>query len=83
MSRILNEASQELEIDAQKALSGLQEDKEIMRRLQQVKQRRKESSGDVNKGLFKWSINWMITMLPFIFGIVNINASLNIGVDHI
>ena len=55
VSRILNEAAQELEQDAQKALRDLEEDKEIMKRLQEVKQRRKESSSDINKGKTKYS----------------------------
>ena len=50
IGKILNEAAGELEKDAQKALKGLEEDKEIMKRLQEVKQRRKESASDVNKG---------------------------------
>ena len=50
IGKILNEAADELEKDAQKALKGLEEDKEIMKRLQEVKQRRKESASDVNKG---------------------------------
>ena len=48
--RILSEAAQELELDAQKALKGLQEDKEIMKKLQDIKQRRKESTTDINRG---------------------------------
>lgn len=51
VGRILNEAAQELEEDARKAMRGLEEDKEIMKRLQEIKQRRKESSSDVNRGI--------------------------------
>lgn len=50
IGKILNEAAGELERDAQRALKGLEEDKEIMKRLQEVKQRRKESVKDINKG---------------------------------
>lgn len=49
VTRILNETAQTLEEDARKALKGLEEDKEIMKRLQEVKQRRKQSSTDVNR----------------------------------
>ncbi|KAL4239061.1 Abscission/NoCut checkpoint regulator [Mactra antiquata] len=49
VSRILNEAASELDADAKKALKDLEEDKEIMKRLQEIKQRRKESATDVNK----------------------------------
>ncbi|XP_060606895.1 abscission/NoCut checkpoint regulator-like isoform X2 [Ruditapes philippinarum] len=49
VSRILNEAAKELEQDAQKALRDVQEDKEIMKRLQEIKQKRKESASDINK----------------------------------
>lgn len=46
MQRLIAEASKELDVDAQKALEDLQKDKEIMKRLQAVKNRKKE---DVNK----------------------------------
>ena len=48
MQRLIAEASNELELDAQKALQDLQKDKEIMKRLQEVKNRKKD---DVNKGI--------------------------------
>ena len=50
IGKILNDAAVELEKDAQKALKGLEEDKEIMKKLQEVKQRRKDSAKDNNKG---------------------------------
>ena len=50
--KILSEAAQELEQDANKALKGLEEDKEIMRKLQEIKQKRKESKTDINKGRY-------------------------------
>lgn len=49
IGKILNEASLELEKDAEKALKGLEDDKDIMKKLQEVKQRRKDSAKDVNK----------------------------------
>ncbi|KAK3580877.1 hypothetical protein CHS0354_032939 [Potamilus streckersoni] len=49
MNRILSDAAKELEIDAQRALEGLEKDKEIMKKLKEVKQRRKESKSDINK----------------------------------
>ena len=47
MQKLIEEASKELDVDAQKALSDLQKDKEIMKRLQEIKDRKKE---DINKG---------------------------------
>ncbi|XP_052270758.1 abscission/NoCut checkpoint regulator-like isoform X2 [Dreissena polymorpha] len=49
MRQILNAAAQELEQEAQRALKGLEDDKEIMKKLQEVKERRKQSSTNVNK----------------------------------
>ncbi|XP_033735274.1 abscission/NoCut checkpoint regulator-like isoform X2 [Pecten maximus] len=46
MHRLIAEASQEVEADANKALEGLQKDKEIMKRLQDYKGKSKE---DINK----------------------------------
>lgn len=47
MQRLIAEASKELDVDAHKALEDLQKDKDIMKRLQEVKNKKKE---DVNKG---------------------------------
>ncbi|XP_060062890.1 abscission/NoCut checkpoint regulator-like isoform X1 [Ylistrum balloti] len=46
MHRLIAEASQEVEADAQRALEGLQKDKEIMKRLQDYKGKTKD---DINK----------------------------------
>lgn len=46
MQRLIEEASKELDVDAQKALEDLQKDKEIMKKLQEIKDRKKE---DINK----------------------------------
>ncbi|VDI06487.1 Hypothetical predicted protein, partial [Mytilus galloprovincialis] len=46
MQRLIAEASKELDVDAHKALEDLQKDKDIMKRLQEVKNKKKE---DVNK----------------------------------
>lgn len=52
LQNLIAEASKDLEVDAQKALEDLQKDKEIMKKLQEVKNRKKE---DVNKGNnFDW-----------------------------
>lgn len=49
VSRILIEAAKELEDDALNAMQGLQQDKEIMKKIKEIKQRRKESAADINK----------------------------------
>ena len=46
MNKLIEEAANELELDAKKALTDLQKDKDIMKRLQEIKSRRKD---DVNK----------------------------------
>lgn len=48
MNKLIEQAAKEMEMDAHKALEDLQKDKEIMKKLQEIKSRKKE---DVNKGI--------------------------------
>jgi hypothetical protein len=49
VARFIQEAARELDVDAHTALDALQQDKEIMRRLQDVK--RTKTDENVNKGM--------------------------------
>ena len=41
MNRLMAQAAEEMELDAQRAVAGLEQDKELMARLQQLKEDRK------------------------------------------
>ncbi|XP_064600570.1 abscission/NoCut checkpoint regulator-like [Liolophura sinensis] len=46
MNQLIAQTAKELEIDAQRAIAGLQKDKEIMEKLSEIKRRKKSSQGD-------------------------------------
>lgn len=45
MNQLIAQTAKELEIDAQRAIAGLQKDKEIMEKLSEIKRRKKSSQG--------------------------------------
>ncbi|XP_041351923.1 abscission/NoCut checkpoint regulator-like isoform X2 [Gigantopelta aegis] len=51
MNSLIEAAAQELQVDAEKALQGLQKDKELMDKLKEIKKRRTEASGEADRSL--------------------------------
>ncbi len=50
MNRLMGEAAAELELDAEKAVRGLQQDKELWKRLEELKKKKDEKGKEVAGG---------------------------------